>query len=261
MTNPQTGSTELVAAQAQPHVVVNALARAISKLVAGSVTIDFAADDTLALTVEQALTGAIVVTDSGTVLTQAQDVIFPNLDSAIGAGANARPQFLFVNQTAQELNVGRNAGGNVIVPAGESMLCWYDGTDVQPVSAAGGGGGGGGSSVYDVYIECGAFGTTVTTGNEGYIVAARDFLIEELIASVFSASSSGDITIDIEKNGASVFGSAPLQIDVGEKTSLTSSAPYDLQDNNVSKGDELRVVVITAGTAAAGLRIGIAAAV
>lgn len=73
-------------------------------------------------------------------------------------------------------------------------------------------------------------------------------------ASLSTASSSGNPTIDINENGVSIF-STPLTIDSGEKTSTTAAAPKVISDANLADDAEITVDIDIAGTGAKGLKV------
>lgn len=74
-------------------------------------------------------------------------------------------------------------------------------------------------------------------------------------ANVNTASSSGDVTVDVKKNGTTIF-STTLTIDSGEKTSLTAAVPAALSTTALADDDEITIDIVGAGTGAKGLKVG-----
>lgn len=72
--------------------------------------------------------------------------------------------------------------------------------------------------------------------------------------SLSNASTSGNPTVDIKKNGVSMF-STLLSIDANEKTSVTAATTAVLSTTAVADDDELRFDVTTSGTNAQGLKV------
>lgn len=70
-----------------------------------------------------------------------------------------------------------------------------------------------------------------------------------------TVSSSGLVTVDIKKNGTTIF-STLLTIDVSEKTSVTAVAPCVLSSNptTFADDDEISFDITVAGTGAKGLK-------
>ncbi len=144
--NPQFGFSEFEPSQAQPNVIVNAADRAIAAAVAGELVFNVNSDATVSLGPTQWAYATIRITDTDTILTADRSVIYPDVDTLIGAGALSRLRFEFVNDTAFGITVKRSGQTGVTVPAGEAALLRHNGTDVQLVAAGGGGGGGGGGT-------------------------------------------------------------------------------------------------------------------
>jgi hypothetical protein len=81
------------------------------------------------------------------------------------------------------------------------------------------------------------------------------FTLVTIWAGLTSVSSSGAVTIDIEKNGSTIF-STKITIDASEETSLTAATAAALTGTiTFAKGDRVVVNVDGAGTGAAGLKI------
>lgn len=73
-------------------------------------------------------------------------------------------------------------------------------------------------------------------------------------AYLSTASSSGLPTIDINKNGSSIF-STTLSIDVNKKTSVTSATAAVLSTTSFADDDEITFDIDSAGTGAKGLKV------
>lgn len=96
---------------------------------------------------------------------------------------------------------------------------------------------------------------TLTTGTAKYITRAPHGLtVTEVRAALTTASSSGVVTVDINKNGASIL-STKLTVDASEKTSVTAATPAVISDAAIADDDELTFDIDTAGTGAVGLKV------
>lgn len=253
MSNPEFGFDEMIAAQNQPEVVINAADRAITKAIAGEAVVDFESDADYTLEDEEWSRKIIRVTDSGNVLTTGRSVVFPDI-----APLAARPVFVFVNETAQTLTIMGDATSatGVEVQPGESSLVRYNGTDVEQVAAAGGGGGGGGGSApVVVQLACSDLTTALQEGTVAYFRAAQAFTLTDLSASLLIESDQGDVEIDVKKNGLSILGVNLLLIEEGQKSSLDSSPQPDIDEDAIALDDEITVhiVDVATGSAARGL--------
>jgi hypothetical protein len=96
--------------------------------------------------------------------------------------------------------------------------------------------------------------TLVTGTNVEGFVAPIAFTVTVVTASLQNASSSGVVTIDINKNGVTML-STKLTIDQSEKTSLTAAVPAVISVPTVAAGDEITFDIDTAGTNAEGLKV------
>ena len=121
--------TLLNANQSQPEVTVNdaiyELEAATASLLVHDMTAD--ADYTLGTTgsPQEWQYSTIEITDTGTVLTAARNIVCPN----------NRKQYVFVNSTAQALTLKTAAGTGVSVAAGMTAILRCDGTNVVRVTA------------------------------------------------------------------------------------------------------------------------------
>jgi hypothetical protein len=97
--------------------------------------------------------------------------------------------------------------------------------------------------------------TTISAANGALtFYVPRDFTASQMWASVSTASSSGLVTVNIKKNGVSVF-STQITIDATENTSLTAATPAVLSTTSFVQGDKITVDIVGAGTGTVGLKI------
>lgn len=132
-------------------------------------------------------------------------------------------------------------------------LTYDDSGNVLTIASSGGGGG-------SVPIEIGVAASDETTnlaaGTAKVIFRSpAGFTLTEARASLSTASSSGEVEINIKKNGTTIFGSEKLTIDQGEKTSTTAATPADLEITDFDDDDEIQIDLDGAGTGATGLKI------
>jgi len=108
--------------------------------------------------------------------------------------------------------------------------------------------------------------TTLTTGTTAEYIFPSRFQILDFMASNKTASSSGNPTFDILKNGSTMMGTNKLSIDATEKSSLTAATPYSAHVTGSSstaatamsmmaRGDALTVTCSVAGTGTVGATI------
>jgi hypothetical protein len=74
-------------------------------------------------------------------------------------------------------------------------------------------------------------------------------------SSISTASSSGSVTVDINKSGNSILGDDKLSIDENQKTSTTANIQTAIEDNFIEDDEELTFDIDFAGTGAKGLKI------
>jgi hypothetical protein len=104
-----------------------------------------------------------------------------------------------------------------------------------------------------IQVACSDLTTALTVGaGKGYVRAPRAFTLTEVRASLFVVSSSGLVTVTINKNGVAML-STPITIDANEKTSETAAAPAVIGTSAVADDDELAINITAAGTGAKGL--------
>ncbi len=99
--------------------------------------------------------------------------------------------------------------------------------------------------------------TTLTTGTNKYVSRVPyAFEVRDVRASLSTVSSSGAVTIDVNKNGTTIF-STTLTIDANEKTSTSAAAAHALTTTVVvfDDDDEISIDIDGAGTGATGLKV------
>lgn len=102
-------------------------------------------------------------------------------------------------------------------------------------------------------LACSDLTTDLTAAtNVGYFRVPRPMQNVSVRASLLTASSSGVVTVDINRNGASIL-STKLTIDANEKTSVTAATAAVLTTTTLSDDDEITIDIDTAGTGAKGL--------
>ena len=105
-------------------------------------------------------------------------------------------------------------------------------------------------------VACSDETTALTTGQKIAFRAAEAFNAAAIRASLTTISSSGAVTVDVKKNGTSVF-TTKVTIDASEKTSVTATVPSVLTATPFSfvDDDEITIHVDGAGTGATGLKV------
>lgn len=78
--------------------------------------------------------------------------------------------------------------------------------------------------------------------------------VDDVRASLSTASSSGTPTFDINEGGASIL-STKITIDANEKTSTTAATPPVISDSSLADDAEITFDVDVAGTGARGAKI------
>ena len=79
--------------------------------------------------------------------------------------------------------------------------------------------------------------------------------VEQVRASLTTASSSGNPTFDINKAGTSILGANKLSIDSGETTSVTAATPTTITTPLLEDNSVITVDVDTAGSGATGAKV------
>jgi hypothetical protein len=97
--------------------------------------------------------------------------------------------------------------------------------------------------------------TVLTTGNSKITLRLpQDITLLEVKASLTTASSSGNVIVDINKNGSTVL-SSKITIEVGEKTSKTATTLPVISNPYLENDDEITIDVDSAGSNATGLKV------
>lgn len=134
----------------------------------------------------------------------------------------------------------------------EGDVLTYDASESEWIAVAPSGG----SSVPSpIGIACSDETTDLTTG-DGKATFRMPFTgtLSEVRATLTTASSSGAVTVDVRKNGTTVF-STPLTVDASEKTSTTAATPAVVSVPTFADDDEFIVDIDGAGTGAKGLKL------
>lgn len=151
------------------------------------------------------------------------------------------------------------AYSNCLVWVEHSATGWAlwrsDGSSWAIFSAGGGGGGLAGNT--PIAVAC---SDEVTVLDEATAVTTfrmpGSFELNRVRASLTTASSSGEVEVDVKINGSTIF-TTTLTIDQSETTSETAAVAAVLIDNptEIADDDEITVDIVAAGTGAIGLKI------
>ena len=121
---------EMTQAQVDKYVTHNDDNRRLGAGVVGRLTHNFASDANYTLSTvdgtEEWRYAVIELTDSGVLLTAGRDVVFP---------AKNGPAYIVTNSTAQILTMKISGQTGTAVAASETLLLYYDGTDISLVGA------------------------------------------------------------------------------------------------------------------------------
>lgn len=97
--------------------------------------------------------------------------------------------------------------------------------------------------------------SAITAGTDKqYWNAPYAFTIKSVKATLGTYSSSGLVTVNIKKNGTTIF-STRLTVDAAEYDSTTAATPYVLSTTSISSNDRLTFDIDDAGTGAKNLQI------
>lgn len=200
---------------------------------------------------------------SGT-LTEDSDVVCPTAEKV----------YLVLNNTDGGFGVTiRTAlGAGVFVPSGASALVFCDGAnmvaglvgsgtfptiDGRPLTGAEIAAALAAANKQDYIVSCSDLTTSlIPTTSAGYFRALYNAEIITVRASLLSASTSGDVVLDIRVNGGSIL-STPLTVDEGTKTSLDAAVPVVVSLPDIQEDDEIAVDIINQGTNAKGLVVSV----
>ncbi len=106
-------------------------------------------------------------------------------------------------------------------------------------------------------IACSDETTALTVGlAKATARAPRTFTLTEIRATLTTASTAGLPTVNVKKNGATIF-TTKITIDATEKTSKTAAVPYVLAANPTVFDDDdvIQIDLDVAGTGAMGLKV------
>jgi len=126
--------------------------------------------------------------------------------------------------------------------------------DAEPCDCAAGGGGGGPVPVEFIFSLTGTAEIVATQTTAEQFRAPYAFTITGVRACLVTPASAGTVTIDINKNGATIL-STKLTIDTGEETSVTAAVPAVISDTAVADDDEITFDIDDGGTNAEGLKV------
>lgn len=102
-------------------------------------------------------------------------------------------------------------------------------------------------------LSCSDLTTALTVGvSKAYLRAPAAFTLTAVRASLLTVSTSGLVTVDVNKNGVSIF-STKLTIDANEKTSVTAATAAVITTTAFASDDEITINIDGAGTGAKGL--------
>jgi hypothetical protein len=109
------------------------------------------------------------------------------------------------------------------------------------------------SPLIEVQLSCSDLSTELeAASNAGYFRAPRAFTITAVRASLLVTSSSGDVVVNIKKNGATIL-STKITVDAGDLTSVGSAAPPVLASSAVADDDLISIDIDSPGADAKGL--------
>lgn len=115
--------------------------------------------------------------------------------------------------------------------------------------------GGGGVPTESLIVAVGDETTAITTGTAKVTFRMPyAFTLTAVKASLTTASSSGNPTVDINEGGSTIL-STKLSIDSGETTSVTAATAAVISDSALAADAEITVDIDVAGTGAAGLKV------
>lgn len=107
----------------------------------------------------------------------------------------------------------------------------------------------------DLVVACSDEGTELVAGTAKLTFRApRAMTLSAIHASLGVVSSSGVVTVDVLKNGVSLF-TTKITIDASQKTSRTATIPHVLASTSIAADDELIINLDTDGTGAKGLKV------
>ena len=164
-----------------------------------------------------------------------------------------------VKGTGTTAMVAATAGTDYVIPSGSITGNAGTATKLQTARTLNGVSFDGSANVTipipaDYAYACSDETTALTTGTKVTDRASRAMTITSIKASLTIASSSGLVTIDIQKNGTSIF-STLLTINASSTTSVGATTPYALSSTSLAADDVIAISITGAGTGAAGLKV------
>jgi hypothetical protein len=112
-----------------------------------------------------------------------------------------------------------------------------------------------GAPTESIIIAVGDETTAITAGVAKVTIRMPyAFVLTAVKASLTTASSSGNPTVDINEGGVTIL-STKLSIDSGEKTSATAATAAVISDANLAADAEITIDIDAAGTGATGLKV------
>lgn len=200
--------------------------------------------------------GQIVVTDSGATLTilngsvslaQLANLAAGTVIGNLTGGAATPTAVTLAALTAALSSPTTLAKGVVpILPGASQTLYWLRG-DGQWAKQP-----------YDIPIACSDETSALTVGTAKVtFTVPRAFTLTSLIGSLKTVQTSGSIfTVDVKKNGTTIFGANKLTIDNTEKSSLTAATAANISTTSFASGDEITVDITQVGDGTAkGLKL------
>lgn len=240
----------------------------------------------ITLMLEQAITGAVTITHPDTAeytltvadgatdearnavlnitgtLTDDRDVICPAAEKV----------YLVINTTTGgfAITIKTDLGTGVLVPSGASALVYCDGDDViaalvgsptfptlngNPLTGEEIANALAAANKQDYLLSCSDLTTSlIATTSAGYVNALYAANVVAVRASLLTASTSGEVEIDIKVNGTSIL-STPLTIDEDETTSLDAAVPAVIATPELAEDDVITIDIVSPGTGAKGLNV------
>lgn len=196
----------------------------------------------------------------------------------MGLLENARELWTVIrNETAKRANTAQRVGnaGLAILDVIEALPMAEDGRGITSITRTSGTGAAGTTDTYTIIftddttttftVVNGANGTTtetlgyalsdqtsdITTGVKLTDRMPYAFTLTDIRGSLQTAASGGTFTVNIKKNGASIF-STKLTFDSGEASTATALVPFVLSSNSFAADDIIEFSVDAVGSVVAG---------
>lgn len=231
----------------QSSVTVRSTYQAIANLFKGTKGADIASASTTSIGAATGntvhITGTTTITSFGTVAAGIERTLI--FDGILTLTHNATSLIL-------------PTGANIITAAGDTARMMSEGSGnwrCLAYNRKSGGALSAAATVYDTWgIAVSDESTAITTGTAKVtFYAPYACTIDEVFSGVTTQSSSGVVTVDVNKAGTTIFSTNP-SIDASEDTSLTGTAAV-LSTTTLSKGDKITIDIDAAGTGAKGLKV------